>query len=179
MRRPRWYTIALAVLGIAAFAMFWIPIRIAFIRRATAARAISRRSGMVSMAMTRSAPIRMALRMANLPSKFLQLKKYSINRQMDIKGFSAAIRTGAEMDALLAEVEEKMKAVLESLVIDTGSDHNTQQTARRVAKTRAAGKPRGERGQRNSPCRRVCAGRREQACTWIRSRPKHPRAPDG
>ena len=43
----------------------------------------------------------MALRMANLPSKFLQLKKYSINRQMDIKGFSAAIRTGAEMDALL------------------------------------------------------------------------------
>ena len=43
----------------------------------------------------------MATRMANLPSKFLQLKKSSINRQMDIKGFSAAIRTGAEMDALL------------------------------------------------------------------------------
>ena len=43
----------------------------------------------------------MATRMANLPSKFLQLKKSSINRQMDIKGFSVAIRTGAEMDALL------------------------------------------------------------------------------
>ena len=43
----------------------------------------------------------MALQMANLPSKFLQLKKYSINRQMDIQGFSTAIRTGAEMDALL------------------------------------------------------------------------------
>ena len=43
----------------------------------------------------------MALQMANLPSKFLQLKKSSINRQMDIQGFSAAIRTGAEMDALL------------------------------------------------------------------------------
>ena len=43
----------------------------------------------------------MATRMANLPSKFLQLKKSSINRQMDIKGFSVAVRTGAEMDALL------------------------------------------------------------------------------
>ena len=43
----------------------------------------------------------MATKMANLPSKFLQLKKSSINRQMDIKGFSVAIRTGAEMDALL------------------------------------------------------------------------------
>lgn len=43
----------------------------------------------------------MALKMANLPSKFLNIKKRSINRQMDIQGFSAAIRTGAEMDALL------------------------------------------------------------------------------
>ena len=43
----------------------------------------------------------MATKMANLPSKFLQLKKSSINRQMDIQGFSAAIRTGAEIDALL------------------------------------------------------------------------------
>jgi len=46
---------------------------------------------------------------------------------------SAFIAPG-EMDALLEEVEGKMKAVLESLVIDTASDHNTQQTARRVAK---------------------------------------------
>ena len=36
----RFLSIALAVLGIAAFAMFWIPIRVAFIRRATAARAL-------------------------------------------------------------------------------------------------------------------------------------------
>ena len=34
----RFLAIALAVLGIASFAMFWVPIRIAFIRRATAAR---------------------------------------------------------------------------------------------------------------------------------------------
>jgi GTP cyclohydrolase I len=39
-----------------------------------------------------------------------------------------------ELDELLAEVEGKMKGVLESLVIDTESDHNTQDTARRVAK---------------------------------------------
>jgi len=39
-----------------------------------------------------------------------------------------------EVDALQAEVEEKMKGVLQALVIDTDSDHNTQDTARRVAK---------------------------------------------
>ena len=39
-----------------------------------------------------------------------------------------------EIEELLAEVEGKMKGVLESLVIDTESDHNTQDTARRVAK---------------------------------------------
>jgi GTP cyclohydrolase I len=38
------------------------------------------------------------------------------------------------MQALLEEVSEKMQAVLDSLVIDTHSDHNTQNTARRVAK---------------------------------------------
>ena len=39
-----------------------------------------------------------------------------------------------EMGALLDEVEIKMKAVLESLVIDVERDHNTDNTARRVAK---------------------------------------------
>jgi GTP cyclohydrolase IA len=39
-----------------------------------------------------------------------------------------------DLEALLDEVEEKFKGVLESLVIDTASDHNTQDTARRVAK---------------------------------------------
>jgi len=39
-----------------------------------------------------------------------------------------------ELDELLTEVEGKMKGVLESLVIDMESDHNTQGTARRVAK---------------------------------------------
>jgi GTP cyclohydrolase I len=39
-----------------------------------------------------------------------------------------------ELEELLAEVEGKFRAVLESLVIDTDSDHNTEGTARRVAK---------------------------------------------
>ena len=46
---------------------------------------------------------------------------------------SAFLEPG-ELDALLAEVEGKFRSVLESLVIDTTNDHNTQDTARRVAK---------------------------------------------
>ncbi len=39
-----------------------------------------------------------------------------------------------EMDELQSEVEEHMQAVLRALVIDTESDHNTNDTAKRVAK---------------------------------------------
>jgi GTP cyclohydrolase I len=39
-----------------------------------------------------------------------------------------------DMDRLLDEVEGKMKGVLDSMVIDTEHDHNTNNTARRVAK---------------------------------------------
>lgn len=39
-----------------------------------------------------------------------------------------------ELEALLDEVEQKMQGVLDSLVIDTKGDHNTSNTARRVAK---------------------------------------------
>jgi len=46
----------------------------------------------------------------------------------------AAFIQPGEMALLLEEVQGKMKAVLDSLVIDTESDHNTQDTARRVAK---------------------------------------------
>ncbi len=46
---------------------------------------------------------------------------------------SAFLRPG-ELEALLDEVEGRMRDVLQSLVIDTASDHNTQETARRVAK---------------------------------------------
>ncbi|MFN5178684.1 GTP cyclohydrolase I [Limnohabitans sp.] len=39
-----------------------------------------------------------------------------------------------ELEKLLDEVSDKMEAVLDSLVIDTENDHNTGDTARRVAK---------------------------------------------
>ena len=39
-----------------------------------------------------------------------------------------------ELEALLAEVEAKFRGVLESLVIDTAGDHNTEDTAHRVAR---------------------------------------------
>ena len=39
-----------------------------------------------------------------------------------------------ELDAIQAEVAEAMREVLHALVIDVDSDHNTADTARRVAK---------------------------------------------
>jgi GTP cyclohydrolase IA len=46
---------------------------------------------------------------------------------------AAHIRDG-EIDELRDEVEAKMQEVLKALVIDTESDHNTHETAKRVAK---------------------------------------------
>jgi GTP cyclohydrolase I len=46
---------------------------------------------------------------------------------------AAFIREG-ELDELKVEVEARMQQVLEALVIDTDSDHNTNETAKRVAK---------------------------------------------
>ena len=46
---------------------------------------------------------------------------------------SEHIREG-ELEELKAEVQAQMQGVLQSLVIDTESDHNTNETARRVAK---------------------------------------------
>lgn len=46
----------------------------------------------------------------------------------------ADVIESGEIDQLIDEVAARMQGVLESLVIDTKSDHNTQDTARRVAK---------------------------------------------
>ncbi|WP_047257624.1 GTP cyclohydrolase I [Chromobacterium subtsugae] len=46
----------------------------------------------------------------------------------------AAFIEEGELDALQDEVQAKLAAVLESLVIDTENDHNTRDTAKRVAK---------------------------------------------
>ena len=60
----------------------------------------------------------------------IQCAKMRFHANDNISAFVAP----GEIDALLEEVADKMKGVLESLVIDTASDHNTQDTARRVAK---------------------------------------------
>src|ERR1700739_434357 len=39
-----------------------------------------------------------------------------------------------ELEALRGEVEQRLQDLLETLVIDTASDHNTQETAQRVAR---------------------------------------------
>ncbi len=46
----------------------------------------------------------------------------------------AAFIEPGELELMLDEVEGKMQGVLDSMVIDTGSDHNTNDTARRIAK---------------------------------------------
>ena len=46
---------------------------------------------------------------------------------------SAFVREG-ELTELKSEVQARMQEVLKALVIDTSSDHNTQETAKRVAK---------------------------------------------
>ncbi|MDO4681557.1 MAG: GTP cyclohydrolase I [Lautropia sp.] len=47
---------------------------------------------------------------------------------------AAFIESDEERAALQAEVAGRVEALLQSLVIDTSADHNTQDTARRVAK---------------------------------------------
>ncbi len=60
----------------------------------------------------------------------LQANRKRFNANDNIADF---IEPG-ELDQLLDEVELKMQHVLDSLVIDTDRDHNTGNTARRVAK---------------------------------------------
>lgn len=58
----------------------------------------------------------------------------SANRRFHANDSIAEFIQPGELDALQGEVQARLQEVLEALVIDTGSDHNTQDTARRVAK---------------------------------------------
>jgi GTP cyclohydrolase I len=72
---------------------------------------------------------------ASLPvSQRIQERLRLANERFHANDNIAAFIEPGELEALLDEVEAKMRGVLESLVIDTESDHNTQETARRVAK---------------------------------------------
>ena len=72
---------------------------------------------------------------ANLPvsERIRRRLQRSASRFHANDNIAAAIEPG-EIDQLIDEVAVRMQGVLESLVIDTQSDHNTQDTARRVAK---------------------------------------------
>ena len=56
------------------------------------------------------------------------------NQRYNANDNISAFLNDGEVAQLQDEVETKMAEVLRSLVINTDSDHNTQQTARRVAK---------------------------------------------
>ena len=56
------------------------------------------------------------------------------NRRFHANDNIAEFIAEGELDVLQTEVESKLREVLQSLVIDTEGDHNTHDTARRVAK---------------------------------------------
>ena len=66
---------------------------------------------------------------ARIRSRLLQAK-----RRFHANDNIAAFIAPGEMDELQREVESKVRELLASLVIDTDNDHNTRETARRVAK---------------------------------------------
>jgi GTP cyclohydrolase I len=67
-------------------------------------------------------------------SDLIRARLQKAGRRFHANDNIAAFLEPGELEALIAEVEKKFKGVLDSLVIDTDSDHNTQDTARRVAK---------------------------------------------
>jgi GTP cyclohydrolase IA len=68
--------------------------------------------------------------MSAIIRKRIQQSKKRFNANDNIADF---VEPG-DLEKLLDEVEVKMQGVLDSLVIDTAADHNTNNTARRVAK---------------------------------------------
>ena len=75
-----------------------------------------------------------AYRPANTASDRIRARLVANNTRFHANDNIAAYIEPGELEQLLDEVTGHMQKVLESLVIDTVSDHNTQDTARRVAK---------------------------------------------
>jgi GTP cyclohydrolase IA len=73
--------------------------------------------------------------LAALPaSERIRYRLVTADRRFHANDNIADFVRGGELDELKAEVQAKMNEVLRALVIDTESDHNTQDTAQRVAK---------------------------------------------
>ena len=68
------------------------------------------------------------------PSRAIRTRIQQAGQRFHANDNIAAFIRDDELALLQDEVAERMQALLESLVIDTESDHNTQDTARRVAK---------------------------------------------
>jgi GTP cyclohydrolase I len=67
-------------------------------------------------------------------SSVIRQRIQAANKSFHANDNISAFVSAAEMDGLQKEVEGKLRGVLESLVIDTTNDHNTHDTAKRVAK---------------------------------------------
>ncbi len=67
-------------------------------------------------------------------SQVIRERVKAANRRFFANDNIAEFIQPGEMDALRAEVEGKVKSLLESLVIDIEADHNTRGTGKRVAK---------------------------------------------
>jgi len=68
------------------------------------------------------------------PSERIRYRLVRAGRRFHANDNIAAFLREGELAELKAEVQAKLDAVLRALVIDTDSDHNTQDTAKRVAK---------------------------------------------
>ncbi|MEJ6003362.1 GTP cyclohydrolase I [Paucibacter soli] len=76
-----------------------------------------------------------AAELAALPaSERIRYRLISANCRHHANDNIAAFIEAGELDELQAEVQAKLQEVLRAMVIDTDSDHNTQETAKRVAK---------------------------------------------
>lgn len=64
----------------------------------------------------------------------IRARLIAANRRFYANDSIAEFILPGELEKLQAEVQENLQRVLDALVIDTASDHNTQDTAKRVAK---------------------------------------------
>jgi GTP cyclohydrolase IA len=92
-------------------------------------------AGPISTLKTPARIFRTEEELAQLPaSERIRYRLVTADRRFHANdNISAFVREG-ELDELRAEVSAKVHEVLKALVIDTDSDHNTQETAKRVAK---------------------------------------------
>ena len=67
-------------------------------------------------------------------SKIIKHRLKSVNRRFHSNDNISEFLYDGDLEKIQEEVQEKFQGVLDSLIIDTENDHNTQETAKRVAK---------------------------------------------